>query len=116
MRKITIAATMIFLILTCLAAVSSAQNQVDLSFAAAPSITNEAFKQQIAQPDGKVIVWGGALTANGQIKGLVARLNTNGSVDTSFSFCNCNLSGVSTVALQSDGKLLVGGEKGFPGN
>ena len=65
----------------------------------------------VGQPDGKVLVGGSFTSFNGQrVSGLV-RLNADGSPDAAF---NANLGtgfnyDVSTLALQPDGKLLVGG-------
>ena len=60
------------------------------------------------QPDGKIIVVGGISTFNGIPVARVVRLNTNGSVDTTFS---SNITGgtMFSVALQADGKILIGG-------
>ncbi len=66
--------------------------------------------RQIVQPDGKVIIWGANIAASGLAKGPIARLNIDGSVDTSFTYCGCQgLLSVVSVALQSDGKLLISG-------
>src|SRR5206468_4189020 len=61
------------------------------------------------QSDGRVVV-GGALG--------VAQLNTNGSLDGSFSLITQINDSVTSVAIQGDGKVLVGGNftelNGFP--
>jgi uncharacterized delta-60 repeat protein len=88
-------------------------NTVDASFApvASVKITSEDIsgKGLLAQPDGKVVLWGGNLAVDGYAKGHVARLNTDGTVDNSFNYCSCLLASVSNVAIQADGKLLVAG-------
>ena len=62
------------------------------------------------QPDGKVIIVGGFATYNGVTRAGVARLLPNGVLDQSF-FPGTGANGpVSTVALQSDGKVVMGGE------
>lgn len=70
------------------------------------------------QPDGKIIIAGEFKIINGTAVGSIARLNANGTIDTSFNsaliFSNNNNgvnSGgyISTVALQPDGKFIVGG-------
>lgn len=63
-----------------------------------------------AQPDGKVIVSGRFKTASGSTYERIARLNENGTLDSSFVWHECNQ--VSTMALQTDGRILVGGS--FP--
>ncbi|MBK7933942.1 MAG: VCBS repeat-containing protein [Acidobacteria bacterium] len=65
---------------------------------------------QALQPDGKMLIWGAYLAVNGLAKGQVARLNSDGSVDTSFSYCTCQgLSSIESVAVQNDGKILLSG-------
>lgn len=65
------------------------------------------------QADGKLLVVGSFSSAqpNGAVSGLprggVVRLNANGSVDESFS-PNAN-SPVNAVAVQADGKIIIGG-------
>jgi uncharacterized delta-60 repeat protein len=63
------------------------------------------------QPDQKIVIVGTFLTARGVTQNRIARLNTDGSLDTSFNtganpgFSNfCNI-----VKIQPDGKIIVGG-------
>ena len=64
------------------------------------------------QPDGKILVGGFFTTFNGLARSWIARLNSDGTVDTSF---NAATSGaVQSFALQPDGKMLVGGGFGVP--
>ncbi len=103
--------TAIFLVFAAIA-----QNQVDLTFNAAPSLAVNNInntKGQAVQADGKVIVWGGSLTEASTIKGLLARLNADGSLDTSFSFCGCSFASVTNVTVLADGKMLVSGSNSF---
>lgn len=63
------------------------------------------------QTDGKILVGGDFTTLGGQPRNRLGRLNTDGSVDTSF---NPGATGgdfpmVNTLAGQPDGKILVGG-------
>ncbi len=62
------------------------------------------------QPDGKIVVGGSFISLNGQPRANLGRLNPDGSLDVSF---NPGVSGrngsVYTLAIQSDGKILVGG-------
>ena len=64
----------------------------------------------LVQPDGKVVV-GGRLTAlNGQPVSNLVRLNADGTLDASFQATGAGPdAAVSALALQPDGKLLVGG-------
>jgi len=93
-----------------------AVNQLDLTFNAVPSKAAAEVPQdkgQIVQPDGKIIVWGGPVAADGLAKGQVARLNADGTVDTTFTYCGCHFITLVNVEVQSDGKILVGGKNGL---
>lgn len=66
------------------------------------------------QPDGKILIGGFFTEVNGFAVSGVARLNADGSTDTSFKsldFYGASGSGgeVFAIALQTDGKILVGG-------
>src|SRR5690606_6433803 len=63
----------------------------------------------ISQPDGKIIIGGGFTEYNGQPQNYITRLNTNGTLDTSFNIGTGFSSVVWTTALQTDGKILTGG-------
>lgn len=64
----------------------------------------------VVQPDGKIIVGGYFTTLAGQPRNLIGRLNADGSLDASFDG-GTNFTGdsVYSLALQPDGKILVGG-------
>jgi uncharacterized delta-60 repeat protein len=63
------------------------------------------------QPDGKILIGGSftviGATIGGTTRNRIARLNSDGSLDTGFN-PNAN-STVSSIALQPDGKILIGG-------
>ena len=61
------------------------------------------------QPDGKVLAGGSFTAMNGVVRSSIARLNSDGSLDTSFTAAVAASSYVWSMALQSDGKVLVGG-------
>lgn len=65
------------------------------------------------QPDGKIIVVGNFHSYNGTTKHHVVRLNSNGVLDDTFdagdAFSGTAVDGARCVALQSDGKIIVGG-------
>ena len=63
----------------------------------------------LAQSDGKVIICGDFAQVNGETKIRMARLNSNGSLDTTFQTGNGPSSSAMSLAIQSDGKILVGG-------
>ncbi|ANF49948.1 hypothetical protein A0O34_05145 [Chryseobacterium glaciei] len=63
----------------------------------------------IIQTDGKILVGGSFSNYNGVDRNRIIRLNTDGSVDTSFIIGTGFNDTVYTIALQSDGKIVVGG-------
>jgi uncharacterized delta-60 repeat protein len=86
---------------------------LDTSFDAGGGFNNR-IESLALQPDGKIIVVGrfGSILLNGGIISIVgiARLNTDGSLDLTFSPSPGSNSAVYSVAIQSDGKILIGGE------
>jgi uncharacterized delta-60 repeat protein len=62
------------------------------------------------QSDGKILVGGDFSTFNGTGKRRIARLNSDGSYDDSFNIGTGFDSDVNTITVQSDGKIIVGGE------
>lgn len=61
------------------------------------------------QPDGRLLVGGDFTTVNGVPRNRIARLNADGTLDTTFDpGTGCN-SVVRCMALQSDGRVLIGG-------
>jgi len=63
----------------------------------------------IKQPDGKLLVGGDFYDYDGTSVNRLVRLNTNGTIDTSFNTGNGFNDEVTSIALQSDGKIIVGG-------
>ena len=63
-------------------------------------------RRVIVQPDGKILIGGGITAVNGVNRNLIARLNADGSLDTTFT---PNLDGLilTDMVLQPDGKILV---------
>ena len=59
------------------------------------------------QPDGKTLIVGDFTIVDGVVRNHIARLNSDGTLDTSFD-PNAN-SFVYSIALQPDGKIIVGG-------
>src|SRR5688500_18052876 len=72
---------------------------VDTGFKAVPSNPIPEFNsiRQLVQPDGKLVIWGASLVGDGIAKGEIMRLNTDGSVDQTFSYCICGLTVVENV-------------------
>jgi uncharacterized delta-60 repeat protein len=67
------------------------------------------------QSDGKIVLVGNFTTFNGVTANYVVRLNSDGARDTVFSTnTGTGANGqVSAVAIQSDGKILIGGQFSF---
>ena len=64
----------------------------------------------VLQPDGKILLGGGFTAYNGAPALTVARLNANGTLDATFTASGLvSLQQVGALALQPDGKILVGG-------
>ncbi|MBX3281956.1 MAG: VCBS repeat-containing protein [Acidobacteria bacterium] len=63
----------------------------------------------VKQPDGKTIVVGGFRSVNGAPRQGVARIDTAGNVDPTFDAAITITISLVAVALQDDGKVLVGG-------
>src|ERR1051325_6762090 len=78
------------------------------------SSPNPASVKAIAlQTDGKIILGGAFTSVNGTVHTNLARLNSDGSVDGSFNPSATGggvLAGVNTLAVQSDGRIVVGGD------
>lgn len=61
------------------------------------------------QPDGKLLVAGAFIAVNGVTRTNIARLNADGSLDTSFDPGSGAYNPLNCIALEGDGKVLVGG-------
>jgi uncharacterized delta-60 repeat protein len=83
---------------------------LDTSFMDNLSGADGSVQSLALQSDGRVLMGGGFDVVNGVARNHIARLNQDGSLDQSFQN---TMSGaddwVRTLALQSDGRLLIGG-------
>ncbi|MBL0025168.1 MAG: delta-60 repeat domain-containing protein [Saprospiraceae bacterium] len=61
------------------------------------------------QSDGKIIIGGEFTSYNGTARNRIARLNTDGSIDTSFIPILGPNATVQTICIQNDGKIIIGG-------
>ncbi|HWH69691.1 MAG TPA: delta-60 repeat domain-containing protein, partial [Candidatus Sulfotelmatobacter sp.] len=61
------------------------------------------------QTDGRIVIGGDFYTVNGTTRNRVARLNPNGTVDGSFVPTNALSGSVLALAVQSDNKVIIGG-------
>ncbi len=70
---------------------------------------NEVVRSTNIQSNGKIIIGGYFTFFNGTAINRIARLNSDGSLDASFDPGSGPDAGVTTTALQSDGKIIIGG-------
>ncbi len=70
---------------------------------------NSRVEKIVVQPDGKIIVAGNFTIYNGTAQVALARLNADGSLDNGFNAFRSVNGIVRTIALQTDGKILIGG-------
>ena len=61
------------------------------------------------QPDGKIIIGGSFTSYNGVAQNRLARLNADGSLDSSFAVGNGANNQINAIALQPDGKVIIAG-------
>ncbi len=63
------------------------------------------------QSDGKIIIGGDFTTYNGTARNRIARLNADGTLDAGFNIKGTGANRtVYTTAIQSDGKIIIGGD------
>ena len=74
----------------------------------------------VLQPDGKILVGGAFLTCQGQPRKGIARLHPDGALDGSFTIGSGTGGTVFEIAVQPDGRILLGGNfttyDGLPAN
>jgi uncharacterized delta-60 repeat protein len=93
------------LLLTVNAAVAAVT--VDSGFN--PNVGGTVFTSLIDPSTGKIVIGGGFTTVSGSSRQRVARINTDGSLDTSFGDPYVNYV-VNAVVRQSTGKIIIGGD------
>ena len=91
-----------------------ADGSIDTSFNSGAVAANGFVSVAVVQPDGKIVIGGRFSTYNGTSRGRIARLNSDGSLDTSF---DPGSGAVGTAApfidqmeLLADGKIVIGGD------
>jgi uncharacterized delta-60 repeat protein len=82
---------------------------LDTSFDPGSGANNIVYALLI-QPDGSIIVSGSFTDYNGTARNGLVRINSEGSIDLKFAnFSGSVVFSIRTLALQTDGKILVGG-------
>src|SRR5688572_17305897 len=89
--------------------VQGATGDLDLSFNPGSGVNGTVYAT-VVQPDGKVIIGGSFTTYNGVARNRIARLNPNGSLDPTFNVGNGANAVIYALALQPDGKIVIGGD------
>ncbi|HXJ61550.1 MAG TPA: immunoglobulin domain-containing protein [Verrucomicrobiae bacterium] len=85
-----------------------ANGTLDLAFD--PGASGPAVDSLAVQADGKILVGGWFTTLGGQARNSLGRLNADGTLDLAFNAgVQPNPSQIWSLALQGDGKILVGG-------
>jgi len=95
----------------------NADGSLDSSFNAGTGPDNPVYAL-LVQPDGKFLIGGTFTHVNGAAHEYLARFNADGSLDSTFTgpdFGGTSGWDVESLALQSDGKILAGGDFFFPG-
>jgi uncharacterized delta-60 repeat protein len=105
-----------FCVLQSLVTFAQDSADIDHNFGPGPG-SGGRVECMVSQPDGKIIIKGSSVYRNRLTKILI-RINSDGSLDTTFdSGLDSNNFTVKCLALQPDGKVLVGGsdyyEKAF---
>jgi uncharacterized delta-60 repeat protein len=98
-----------------LVAVNNALRRVSSSLTNDPSFTvtvNSSIRRILVQPDGKILIGGFFTQVNGaaNTRSRIARLNADGTLDPSFDPALAPNGLVACLALQPDGKIIIGGQ------
>ena len=101
---------LLFLLITFQTAVLFAQNpaDVDLGFTDPYGLSSQVYTTKV-QSDGKILVGGWFAWFDTSSQNFLIRLNSNGTKDKSFNIGTGFSSTVKSIAIQNDGKILVGG-------
>ncbi len=98
------------LLLLCFGALAaSGQGAVDNSFSPAVENVGGTVNAVAVQADGKTLIGGSFVSVNGVTRRRIARLNTDGTLDTSFNPGTGTSSSVLAIVVQPDGKIIIGG-------
>lgn len=86
----------------------NADGTLDTSFVSTSGASGDV-NDLVIQSDGKIVIGGSFTTYNGASRNRVARINTDGSNDATFSPGTGANSYITSVDLQSDGKVIIAG-------
>ena len=112
MKKNILGALIIFFVVSALFVgithTAYADGELDTTFDPGGGADNRVFAIT-AQTDDKIIIGGDFLNYDGVARTRVARLNSDGSLDTTFNPGTGPSGSVRIVLAQSDGKIIIGG-------
>lgn len=81
---------------------------IDSSFSPISGANNAIYSMRL-QPDNKIVIAGTFTTYDGVARNRIARLNSNGTLDTTFTIGTGANNTISSVLIQEDGKIIIGG-------
>lgn len=90
----------------------NADGTLDSTFQNAPVgqvKSNHNVRGIAVQPDGKIVIGGYFTLIDGVARNRIARLNADGTLDTTFNVGTGSNDNIEDVKLQSDGKILISG-------
>ena len=114
-RRFSTFTKLFLLILISISAINAQSGSVDLSFNPTPSKEAGSVGRFAVQLDGKVLIFGGVFVINGVAKNQIARLNQDGSLDTSFDCPSCDFA-INSAIVQPGGKIVIAGSYREPNN
>ena len=86
-----------------------ASGSLDTTFDPGTGVAPNSVGTIVVQPDGKILIGGDFTTYNGFSRNGIARLNPNGSLDTTFDSAVGADGPVNEIVVQPDGKIFIGG-------
>ena len=86
----------------------NSDGSIDLTFNSGTGFNNDIFKLSL-QSDGKILCGGTFTSYNGLSENYIIRLNSDGTKDITFDNSIGFNGATSTIAIQPDGKILIGG-------
>lgn len=87
----------------------NSDGSLDTFFNPGTGTNNGGVLTLVLQQDGRIIIGGLFTSVNGMPRNYIARLNPDGSLDASFNTGTGANETVRTIAVQEDGKIIIGG-------
>lgn len=87
----------------------NADGSLDGTFTHGSSLNTNQMYRVVLQPDGKILLGSNWPIYNGESAGRIARLNSDGSIDTGFMVEDGPNGNVFDIAVQPDGRIIIVG-------